>query len=89
MNINLQRPIVFLDLETTGLNLAADRIVEIALLKVDHTGNRSVKRKLINPERIIPSEVSAIHVLDVENMVPATAGKLSPPPPPLHYNSST
>ena len=61
MNIILQRPIVFLDLETTGLNLAVDRIVEIALLKVDQEGKRTVKRKLINPEKPIPAEVSAIH----------------------------
>jgi DNA polymerase-3 subunit epsilon len=61
MNVNLLRPIVFLDLETTGLNLAADRIVEIALLKVDQEGKKVVKRKLINPEKPIPAEVSAIH----------------------------
>jgi DNA polymerase-3 subunit epsilon len=61
MNILLQRPIVFLDLETTGLNLAVDRVVEIALLKVNVDGQRTVKRKLINPERHIPEEVSAIH----------------------------
>jgi DNA polymerase-3 subunit epsilon len=61
MNVNLLRPIVFLDLETTGLNLATDRIVEIALLKVDQEGKKLVKRKLINPEKPIPGEVSAIH----------------------------
>jgi DNA polymerase-3 subunit epsilon len=61
MNVNLHRPIVFLDLETTGLNLATDRIVEIALLKVDQEGKKVVKRKLINPEKPIPAEVSAIH----------------------------
>ena len=61
MNVNLLRPIVFLDLETTGLNLTTDRIVEIALLKVDQEGKKVVKRKLINPEKPIPAEVSAIH----------------------------
>jgi DNA polymerase-3 subunit epsilon len=61
MNISLLRPIVFLDLETTGLNLATDRIVEIALLKVDQEGKKTIKRKLINPEKPIPTEVSAIH----------------------------
>lgn len=61
MNISLLRPIVFLDLETTGLNLATDRIVEIALLKVDQDGKKTIKRKLINPEKPIPAEVSAIH----------------------------
>ena len=46
MNIQLQRPIVFLDLETTGLNLVTDRVVEIAMLKVQPDGTRQMKRKL-------------------------------------------
>lgn len=61
MNVHLQRPIIFLDLETTGLNLAVDRIVEIALLKVGTDGQRTMKRKLVNPERPIPADASAIH----------------------------
>lgn len=61
MNIQLLRPLVFLDLETTGLSLTQDRIVEIAMLKVSPDGGRQMKRKLINPERPIPDEVSAIH----------------------------
>lgn len=61
MNILLQRPIIFLDLETTGLNLAIDRVVEIALLRVGIDGQKTIKRKLVNPERPIPGEVSAIH----------------------------
>ena len=61
MNILLQRPIIFLDLETTGLNLAIDRVVEIALLKVGTDGQKTIKRKLINPERPIPIEASSIH----------------------------
>lgn len=61
MILVLNKPIVFLDLETTGLNLATDRIVEIALLKVLPDGTRQNKRKLVNPERAIPAEVSAIH----------------------------
>ncbi len=61
MFIQLHQPLVFLDLETTGLSLTQDRIVEIAMLKVMPDGSRLVKRKLINPERPIPAEVSAIH----------------------------
>lgn len=61
MQIHLTKPIVFLDLETTGLNLTLDRIVEIALLKIMPDGSRQMKRKLINPERPIPPEVTDIH----------------------------
>jgi DNA polymerase-3 subunit epsilon len=61
MNIKLQRPIVFLDLETTGLNLTTDRVVEIAMIRINTDGTKVVKRKLINPERNIPEESSAIH----------------------------
>ena len=61
MNIQLQRPIVFLDLETTGLNLVTDRVVEIAMLKIQPDGSRIMKRKLVNPEMPIPAEVAEIH----------------------------
>lgn len=61
MQIQLAKPIVFLDLETTGLNLSLDRIVEIAMLKIMPDGSRQMKRKLVNPERPIPAEVTAIH----------------------------
>jgi DNA polymerase-3 subunit epsilon len=61
MSLVLNKPIVFLDLETTGLNLATDRIVEIALLKVLPDGSKQNKRKLINPEKSIPPEASLIH----------------------------
>ena len=43
MNLNLKRPLVFIDLEATGLNVATDRIVEIALLKIYPNGNREFK----------------------------------------------
>jgi DNA polymerase-3 subunit epsilon len=59
--LSLIRPIAFLDLETTGVNLSTDRIVEIAVVKImpDHT--RQVKRKLLNPEMQIPVASSDIH----------------------------
>lgn len=61
MNLNLNKPIVFLDLETTGINITTDRIVEIALIKVQPTGEQLKKRKLINPQMPIPASSSAVH----------------------------
>jgi len=61
MNLKLSRPIAFLDLETTGINLASDRIVEIAIVKIHPDGSETVKRKLINPQIPIPKEASDIH----------------------------
>ena len=61
MNLNLTRPIAFIDLETTGINLGTDRIVEIAIVKVMPDGTRQVKRKLINPEMPIPPQSSEVH----------------------------
>ncbi len=59
--LQLQRPLAFLDLETTGVNLSTDRIVEIAIVKINPDGDRHVKRKLINPEMPIPKNSSDIH----------------------------
>jgi DNA polymerase-3 subunit epsilon len=59
--LNLTRPVAFIDLETTGVNLSSDRIVEIAIIKVLPDGERQVKRKLINPEMPIPKQSSDIH----------------------------
>lgn len=61
MNIVLSRPIAVLDLETTGTNLASDRIVEIAIVKIQTDGTKTVKRKLVNPEMKIPENASSIH----------------------------
>ena len=59
--LQLKRPIAFIDLETTGVSLSADRIVEIAIIKILPDGSRQVKRKLINPEMPIPKATSEIH----------------------------
>ena len=59
--LQLTRPVAFIDLETTGVNLATDRIVEIAIIKLMPDGSRQVKRKLLNPERPIPKVTSDIH----------------------------
>jgi DNA polymerase-3 subunit epsilon len=59
--LQLSRPIAFIDLETTGVNLSADRIVELAIVKIMPDGSRITKRKLINPEMPIPQSSSDIH----------------------------
>ncbi len=61
MKLQLTRPICFLDLETTGINVSTDKIVEIALVKIATDGSKIVKRKLINPEMPIPKVSSDIH----------------------------
>lgn len=59
--LQLTKPLAFIDLETTGVNLAADRIIEIAIVKVLPDGKRTVKRKLINPQIPIPKQASDVH----------------------------
>ncbi|MBE0652203.1 MAG: 3'-5' exonuclease [Bacteroidales bacterium] len=61
MKLNLKNPIIFFDLETTGINIAHDRIVEISWLKVDLQGKESSRTMLINPTIPIPREASDIH----------------------------
>jgi DNA polymerase-3 subunit epsilon len=68
MKLNLKNPIVFFDLETTGINIAADRIVEIAYLKIDLNGNETSKTQRINPEMPIPENVTAIHGISNEDV---------------------
>lgn len=69
MELNLTKPIVFFDLETTGVNIAKDRIVEISILKVYPNGNKESKTWLVNPEIEIPEEVVAIHGITNEKVV--------------------
>ena len=59
--LQLNRPLAFIDLETTGVSLSTDRIVEIAIVKIIPDGSRQVKRKLINPGMPIPKASSDIH----------------------------
>ncbi len=61
MSLNLTKPICFFDLETTGINITTDRVVEISILKVFPNGNKESKTWLVNPEMPIPAVVSAIH----------------------------
>lgn len=59
--LNLKRPLVFLDLETTGTNVGGDRIIEIALLKIHQNGTKESRRYLLHPTIPIPAAVSKIH----------------------------
>lgn len=61
MKLNLRRPLAFFDLETTGVNVASDRIVEISILKAMPDGTEDVKTLRINPGIPIPLESSLIH----------------------------
>lgn len=61
MKLQLKRPIVFFDLETTGTDVAKDRIVEISILKLHPDGKKEVKTRRVNPEMPIPVGSSEIH----------------------------
>jgi DNA polymerase-3 subunit epsilon len=61
MKLNLTKPIVFFDLETTGVDVATDRIVEICLIRLEPNGNRQSMTLRLNPERHIPEESSSVH----------------------------
>ena len=61
MNLNLKNPLVFFDLETTGIDFVHDRIVEISILKINPNGTEETKTRKINPGMPIPAESSAIH----------------------------
>jgi DNA polymerase-3 subunit epsilon len=61
ISIQLTRPLAFIDLETTGVNITADRIIEIAIVKIKPDGTRLVKRKLVNPEMPIPQQATDVH----------------------------
>ena len=61
MKLNLKRPIIFFDLETTGVDTARDRIVELSLVKVMPDGEEIIKTRRLNPEMHIPEEATAVH----------------------------
>ena len=69
MNLKLTRPICFFDLETTGINISKDRIVEISVLKVFPDGKEESKTWIVNPEMKIPKEVTAIHGISDEDVL--------------------
>lgn len=59
--LTLTKPIAFIDLETTGVSISTDRIVEIAIIKILPDQSRVVKRKIINPQMAIPQSSTDIH----------------------------
>ena len=66
MQLNLKRPLVFFDIESTGLNIATDRIVEISIVKVSPgapgcPNDVEVKTRRINPTIPIPADATAVH----------------------------
>ncbi len=61
MQLKLSKPIAFFDLETTGIKVATDRIVEISIVKIHPNGKKEIKTRRVNPETPIPPETSEIH----------------------------
>ncbi len=68
MEVKLNKPICFFDLETTGIEVAKDKIVEISILKVFPNGNKESKTWLVNPEMPIPAKSSEIHGITDERV---------------------
>lgn len=79
MNLNLSKPICFFDLETTGINISKDRIVEVSVLKIFQNGNKESRTWLVNPQINISKEVSNIHGITNEMVVNEPTFKLIGP----------
>jgi DNA polymerase-3 subunit epsilon len=60
-HLALDRPLVVFDLETTGIDLVADRIVQVAMIRLEPDGSRRVLETLVDPQRPIPAEATAVH----------------------------
>ncbi|QNL48990.1 3'-5' exonuclease [Olivibacter sp. SDN3] len=75
MMLNLKRPLAFFDLETTGVNVASDRIVEISILKAMPDGSEEIKTERVNPEMPIPLTSSVIHGIYDEDVKDAPTFK--------------
>ena len=75
MQLQLTQPICFLDLETTGINVSLDKIVEIAIIKIMPDGTKQVKRKLVNPEMPIPHSATEVHGISDEMVKDAPSFK--------------
>lgn len=76
MALQLSRPIAFIDLETTGVNLATDRIIEIAIVKILNDKTKQVKHFYINPEMPVPPGSTAIHGITDEQLKDAPTFKM-------------
>lgn len=60
-DLALERPLAFIDVETTGLKPSVDRVIELSILKIHPDGNREYKSHRINPEIPIPADATDIH----------------------------
>jgi DNA polymerase-3 subunit epsilon len=68
LDLNLRRPIAVIDLETTGINVATDRIVELSVLKISPNGKEEWMSTRVNPEMPIPPKTTAIHGIKDEDV---------------------
>jgi len=68
MKLNLTKPLVVFDLETTGLDLVKDRIIQISYIKVNVDGTEERANHFVNPERPIPAEVVALTGISNEDV---------------------
>jgi len=68
MQLNLAKPLLFIDLETTGINIAIDRIVEISFLKINPDGNEECQTWRVNPQIPIPPQATAVHGITDEDV---------------------
>ena len=68
MKLNLKNPLIFFDLETTGINVAADRIIELSYLKVYPDGHEEIKTMRLNPEMPINPQATAVHGITNEDV---------------------
>ena len=68
MKLNLRRPLVFFDLETTGINITKDRIVELSYIKVLPDGSDVRKTIRVNPGMHIPEQATAVHHITDEDV---------------------
>lgn len=68
MDLNLKNPIIFFDLETTGVNITHDRIVEISYIKIYPNGEEEEKTLRVNPGCHIPEEATAVHHITDEDV---------------------
>ena len=69
MNLKISKPLCFFDLETTGINVSSDRIVEISVLKIYPNGNKESRTWLVNPGIKIPQEAINVHGISNEMVV--------------------
>jgi len=70
-NLKLERPIAFIDVETTGTNPHSDRVVELSILRIQPDGKEEYKSHRVNPGVPIPPEATAVHGItdaDVANL---------------------